>query len=404
VLDDYEIGTIEPDEKRAFFEAASEAFQDELNDDDVALRERQIEPERTLVARSGGAIVANSALITMRLAIPGGAVVPMAGVTAVGVDPVHRRRGLLDRLMRGHLTAIHERGDEVLSALWASEAGIYGRWGFGPAARLADLTVRSPEARLLAGPPADRPRAGAPADLLPDMRAIYDAVLPHRPGLLARDDLGWEDRVHDPEHRRGGAGRLRGLLTDGGYALYAVREQDTDGRPDGIVELRELIAATPTASAVLWHHLLSLSLTRTVRWESAPEDEPLAHMIDDARAVSSRVGDGLYVRLVDLPRALTLRTYDAPVEVVMEVADPVCPWNAGRWRLAAGPDGATCEPADAAPDLAMSATELGAAYLGGVPLALLAAAGRVEERTPGAVAAASRAFRGVCEPWCAETF
>jgi predicted acetyltransferase len=177
-----------------------------------------------------------------------------------------------------------------------------------------------------------------------------------------------------------------------------------DGRPEAEVRLRELMAATPEDRAILWEHLLRLSLTRTVHWPLAPEDEPLPHMLTDSRAVRARLGDGLFVRLVDLPRALAQRTYAMPVDVVLEVADDVCPWNAGRWRLAADAGGATCERTEAPADLALSVVELGAAYLGGTPLALLAAAGRIEERTPGALAEAGRAFRGLREPWCAAPF
>ena len=130
---------------------------------------------------------------------------------------------------------------------------------------------------------------------------------------------------------------------------------------------------------MLWDHLLRLSLTRSVQWWSGAEDLELPHMLYDARAVTMRLDDGLYVRLVDLPRALAQRTYRAPVDVVLEVADDVCPWNAGRWRLAADATGATCEPTTAPADLALGVLELGAAYLGGTPLATLGAAGRVEE-------------------------
>jgi predicted acetyltransferase len=400
---EYEIGPVDAGEVTALLHASEGAFLEDVHDEDVALWSRLLEPDRTLVARSGGAIVATSGLFSMRLAVPGG-VAAMAGVTAVGVDPVHRRRGLLDRLMRRHLAAIHERGDEALSALWASEAGIYGRWGYGQATRNADLRIRSADARLLAGPAPGRPRAGSPAELLPDMRAAYADVQPSYPGLIARGDLMWEELIADFEHRRDGFGQLRALATDGGYALYAVRKKDVDGRPEDEIRLRELIAATPEARAVLWDHLLGLSLTRSVHWPLAPEDEPLAHMLGDSRAARAYLDDALYVRLVDLPRALAQRSYSAPVDVVLDVTDDVCPWNAGRWRLAADAGGATCEPTDAAADLALSATELGAAYLGGTPLALLGAAGRVQERTSGALAAAGTAFKGVREPWCAAIF
>ena len=155
---------------------------------------------------------------------------------------------------------------------------------------------------------------------------------------------------------------------------------------------------------MLWEHLLGLSLTRSVEWQLAPEDEPLAHALTDSRAALARLGDGLYVRLVDVGRALSERSYGAPLDVVLDVADDACPWNAGRWRLAADATGATCERTSAAADLALSATELGAAHLGGTPLALLAAAGRVQEHTPGALETASRAFRGLREPWCPAPF
>ena len=153
-----------------------------------------------------GAIVGTSGLFTLRLAVPG-AVVPMAGVTAVGVDPSHRRRGLLDGMMHGLLEEVRERGDEAISALWASEAGIYGRWGFGSATRWAEVTVRSREAQLRR-PPGDRPRGGDPKALLPELRAVYDA-LPRRPGMLERDDHAWGEVLMDVEAHREGAGRLR---------------------------------------------------------------------------------------------------------------------------------------------------------------------------------------------------
>ena len=397
----YELRAIEPAETRAFIDALIDAFQGEPQDEEITLWSARLEPERTRVTTYEGAIVGTSGLFTLRLAVPG-AVVPMAGVTAVGVDPVHRRRGLLDGMMRGLLDEVRERGDEAISALWASEAGIYGRWGFGSATRWAEVTVRSHEAQLRR-PPSDRPRGGDPKALLPELRAVYDA-LPRRPGMLERDDQSWGEVLMDVEAHREGAGRLRGLVCDGGYATYAIRKHDIDGHADDIVELRELHAAGPDAAAVLWDHLLKLSLTRSVKWWSGAEDLELPHMLYDARAVTMRLDDGLYVRLVDLPRALAQRTYRAPVDVVLEVADDVCPWNAGRWRLAADATGATCEPTTAPADLALGVLELGAAYLGGTPLATLGAAGRVEEATPGALAATSHAFLGERPPWAFEVF
>ena len=404
---EYELRPIRADETEAYARAVGEAFQFDPRDDELALWREMIEPERTLAAFAGEAIVATSELISMRIAIPG-AVVPMAGVSAVGVHAVHRRRGLLDRMMRRHLDAIHEHGEEVLATLWASEAGIYGRFGFGTAVRVSELSVRSAEAVLTAVPEA-RPRAGTPAALLADMKTVHDAFFGARPGMIAREGRAWKAATIDLEGDREGAGRLRALIFDGaggpeGYALFAVRKQETEGRPDDVIVLHELVALTAVARASLWEHLLRMSLSRTVRWSRAPLDDELAHMLTDSGAVTAKVDDGLFVRLVDVSAALEARTYSAPVDVVLEVSDAVCPWNARRWRLAGDATGATCERSAAPADLALSACELGAAFLGGTTLAALTAAGRVEERTAGAAASASRAFKAEREPWCFEQF
>lgn len=192
------------------------------------------------------------------------------------------------------------------------------------------------------------------------------------------------------------------MVGDEGYALYAVKEHWEGGRPDGLVRVRELVAATPAAA--LWGFLLELDLVRRLCWEVAPADQPLPHMLDDARAVAARLGDGVWLRLVDLPRALTERSYSAPFQAVLEVADEVCPWNSGRRRLGWDRRHATCEPTGAEPDLELSAAELGAAYLGGTTLEEFARAGRVRACSARALHAASVAFRGAAEPWCPETF
>ena len=168
--------------------------------------------------------------------------------------------------------------------------------------------------------------------------------------------------------------------------------------------MRELLATTTAAASGLWDHLIGMSLARSVVWPLAAEDEPLLLMLEDPRAVTVRLDDALYLRAIDLPGALAARTYAAPVDVVLAVEDAACPWNTGRWRLAGDASGATCAGTDAGADLALGARELGAAYLGGTTLAALAAAGRVEERTPGALAAASIAFAGVRPPWCFHDF
>jgi predicted acetyltransferase len=387
------------DELDDFSRAAMSAFHREYTESDRMRYERIDEPERSLACFDGGRIVATTMAMSRRIAVPGG-VVPCAAVTAVTVVPTHRRRGLLTAMMRRQLDDLRG-GDEPIAALWASEGTIYGRFGYGVSALHAHLVARRPAARLAAPPPPGDPLSAGPAGEHVDaMREIHARVVPERPGMLARPDPWWEDRLYDPEAHRDGAQPLRAVVGDDGYALYAVRPGSDDDGPAGEVRIRELVAATPEARAVLWGFLLDQDLTRTIGWDLAPVDEPLRLMVTDSRAVRRTIGDGLWVRLVDVARALSARTYARDVDVVLEVTDAFCQWNEGRYRLAGG----VCERTDDAPDLGLDATALGAAYLGGTTLRELAAAGRVRELRSGALAPASAAFRGDVAPWCPEIF
>jgi predicted acetyltransferase len=382
-----------------FDRAVLAAFHREVTEEDRRAFRRTDEPERSLAWFDDGRIVAGTSIYTRHVTVPG-AIVPCAAVTAVGVLPTHRRRGLLTAMMRRQLEEIRAAGEPV-AALWASEGAIYGRFGYGIAARTASLTARRPVARLAAPPPvADPLRAGPAADHIEHMRTVYERVRGERPGMLDRPGSWWEARLHDPESERKGAQPLQALLVADGYALYAVRaDRDEDG-PAGEVTIRELVAATPAARALLWGFLLDQDLTRKVTWSLAPTDEPLWVMLTDPDAVRLVLHASLWVRLVDVPAALRARSYAADPHVVLDVSDAFCPWNAGRYRLAGG----ACEPTDAEPDLALDASALGAAYLGGTLLTELAAAGRVTELRPGALARASAAFRADVAPWCPEIF
>jgi predicted acetyltransferase len=390
---------IAPGAAEAFVLALQTAFHADPRPDDLADWSRVVEPERSLAIRDGGRMVATAGSFTRRLVVPGGEV-PLAAVTLVGVRPTHRRRGLLTALMRRQLASVRE----PVAALWASESAIYGRFGYGLAALAADLEVRTPAARLRRALDL-RPELATPDEARAGMVAAYEAARRARPGMLDRDERWWDDRTRDREHARDGAGPLRAAVIDGrGYALYAVRSHFGAGGPDGEVRVRELLAADPEAHAALWAYLLELDLTRRVAYGLAPADEPLLHMVTEAQAVQHRLHEALWVRLVDVPAALTARTYAAPFRAVLELADDFCPRNAGRWALAWDGATATCERAADEPDLALAAADLGAAYLGGTTLAELAWAGRVLERRPGTLAPVSRAFRGDRAPWCPEIF
>jgi predicted acetyltransferase len=393
---------ISPDEVPAFVEGMYAAFHNDVRPHHEERWRRVLEPERTLVLRDRGRIVAGTGIFSRRLTVPGGEA-PLAGVTLVGVRPTHRRRGLLTTLMKRQLADVRDAGREAVAALWASEPVIYGRFGYGMAALAAQIDVDKRGARLRRTSTAQVDLL-APADALEAMQRVFEAVRPTAPGVLDRDGPWWQDRLRDDESDRDGFQPLRAAVVDGAYALYAVKPHFSDDRPRGEVLVREVVAADEEGRAAVWGYLLGLDLTTTLTWYLAPADDPLPHMIVNAQDVRVRVADGLWVRLVDLPRALSERSYAKPFEVVLEVADEVCPWNAGRWALRWDGSTASCARTATPAGLELGAAELGAAYLGGTTLGQLARAGRVRELRSGALAAASRAFQGDRAPWCPEIF
>ena len=382
-----------------------------------------VEFDRSLAAFDGPDMVGTAAALTLRMTVPGDAIA-MGGVTAIGVLPSHRRRGILSGLMRRLLADARERGEPV-AALFASEASIYRRYGFGIATAELDLTIRRGEGVLLeqaaaAQDPAPRMRIAEPRDAVPELAKVFDFILPARPGLLARDDRWWDYVLWDPEHRRSGGSPLRCVIAEDetgprGYALFSGKpDWDDHGIPSGTLEVRELMATDPAAYSAIWNDLLTRDLVREVRARVRPADEPLLYLLADPRRARPLLLDGLWVRLVSVDRALIQRRYACTVDVVIEVADDLFADNAGRWRLRApGPAGAegaaaaaaaSCERTSAPADLALPVQALGAAYLGGTRLSALAGAGLVSEMRPGAVAELSAAMSWDPAPWSTTGF
>lgn len=364
---------------------------------------------------AGGAeeLAGISSVYSLNVPVPGGAV-SGAGLTWVGVHPLHRRRGALTALIGDHLRAVRERG-EPISVLTASEATIYGRFGYGIGAHY--VTADLPRGSAL------RPVAGAEdvrfrlervdvdrhADLVGD---CYEAARRHRPGMVSRNTRAHRrGQVSDSPLIRGGGENLRILIAEAdddgparGYALFRRTDTGGNGRPSGEVRIRELVARDPAATQALWSRLLDLDLTTTVVLDKRPVDDPLFQLLVDPRAGRVQRGDQLWVRLVDLPAALAARRYSADLDVVIQVRDDLCPGNAGRWRLTGGPDRAACVPTTDAPAFALDVRELGAAYLGSVSLTALADAGLLTGTDPQAVAAAAHAFTWPVAAHCGWTF
>jgi predicted acetyltransferase len=417
----YPVRPIGPDEFDRFELVDQHGFHGEPMSEDVRRRvHERFEYDRSLAAFDGGTPVGVTVIYSFQLTVPGQQVLPAAGVTWVSVLPTHRRRGVLSSIMERQLNDVRDRG-EPLAVLWASEAGIYSRYGYGCASWHLAFTFRRGEGTLAKTVPTDPAlvlRLVEPSAALPELAKVYDAVLPSRPGLFARSESWWQRTIYDPVSERHGASPLRCLLAEDdsgprGYALYsAVGQSDDDGLPAGILTVRELASVDPLASAALWSNLLSRDLTSKFRARLRPVDDPLLAQLADPRRARPQLADGLWVRIVDVAGALAGRRYSAPVDVVLEVRDDLLPSNAGRWRLtttasasdAAPGLSASCVRVTSAADVALDITQLGAAYLGGTRLGTLAEAGLVSELRPGALRPLSAAMTWDPAPWCPTIF
>jgi predicted acetyltransferase len=397
------------EEFRTFLDAVEHVFAGAPTDEDVALEGALFEADRSLVAEDAGRIVATAAALSLDLSVPGGSV-PAAGVSYVSVQPTHRRQGLLRALMRRQLDDVHERGAEASAVLWASDPAIYGRFGYGQATTGLKVSVPVATNRVVSAadtgvavrelPVADVVRVGGP---------VHSKLRRRRPGMLARDQRWWDRRLADPKDRRNGMSALRAAVAEvdgdvAGYALYAVKLDWENGGAAGRLDVRELVATEPQAEVALWRFLLGHDLVRTLDAWNLPSDSALLHLLADPRRPEPRRFDNLHVRLVDVRRALAERSYLVPGRVVVEVVDEGCPWNAGRLLLETGTDGVVVEPTDLSADLTLSATELGACYLGSTTLTPLHAAGHVDEHSPGAVWRADRMLSWPVAGWCPEVF
>ena len=411
----YPIRPITPGEFDDFYRVAMHAFHGSpLSVGDRELSLASLEFDRSLAAFDGQEVVGTAGVYTYQLSVPGHRTLPAAGVTWVSVLPSHRRRGVLSSLMRQQLDDVRDRG-EPLAVLWASESVIYPRYGYGRSMWHTDFTLHRGEGTLanaFLGDGGMRLRITSPEAALPELAKVYDAVLPSRPGFIARNETWWGRAIYDPADSRRGASPLHCLLAEDqsgprGYALYSGQSQwDEASLPGGVLRVREMIADGPAAGAALWTDLLSRDLTTDFHVYKRPIDDPLLFQLADPRRARPLLKDALWTRITDVPAALAGRGYSAPVDVVIEVRDGLIPANAGRWHLTAAgvAAAASCVPTTAAAGVALDITELGAAYLGGTTLGAMAAAGLVTELRPGAVRELSAAMGWDLAPWCPVSF
>ena len=407
---DLDIRAIRTDEVDRYLHEVETPFSYVPTEEDVRRERLTLEPERALAAFDGDDIVGSAAAYSLDLTIPG-EVVPMAGVTLVGVRPTHRRRGILTELMRRQLLDLRDRGD-LLAGLWASEGSIYQRFGYGLATLHSRFTIdrgRTAFARDLPQDPGAL-RMVSRQQALPAMQAVYERARPEVPGMLSRPGPWWESLYADPESHRDGAGPLFFVLHEtagspDGYVAYRAKPGWVDGSPYGEAMIHELMAIQPATHAALWRFVFGIDLVKAVSAWRRPADEPLLYMLAEPRRLRLELHDALWLRLVDVPAALAARAYGIDGSVVVRVRDDFCPWNDGVLEVGGGPGGGRARPAPGAdPDLYVEAADLAAVYLGGTSFDRLVRAGRVTATGEDALQRADAMFATVRAPWCPHLF
>lgn len=367
-----------------------------------------LEMDRCLLATTAdGRPVGTAGAHSFELTLPGETVVPVSGVTAVGVLPSHRRQGVLTAMMRHQLTELRARG-ESLSVLLASEALIYRRYGYGPATYTQRLTVPRHRAALTL------PRAGATADSSASgsvellrraecgeiLEEVYDRYRRAQPGALSRPHRWWALRAGQPPISP--APRYVAVHRDAdgvpdGYASYALGDSRT-------LTVDETIAADDAAFTALARFVLGHDLVGQVVFKQFPPGHPLRWQLADFRAGEvSGDTDWLWVRLLDVPRALTERGWSTDGELVLDVDDPFLDEH-GRYLLTVRDGKADCVLTGREPDLSMDISDLGSVYLGGTAPSTLVRAGHIRAHRPGAPALADALFRADRSPHCLHWF
>jgi predicted acetyltransferase len=403
-----EIRTIKKKELPGFVSTIETAFGSAMRASDIPRFERKVHLSRLHAAFDGDEIVGTAGVYPFRFTIPG-KVVDAAGVTMVGVLPSHRRQGILRRLMNAQMLDARKRGEHI-AVLWASEESIYQRFGYGLASAQGHINIERERATFLNDPgPQGKVRMVPEEERVKVLPPIYEQIREQTPGMYARSKDWWENHsLYDPEHMRHGASPLFSavLELDGkaaAYVTYRVRAKwADDATPQSKVEVAEILATSPTSTREIWRFVFGIDLVTRISAYYLPADSPLLLMVDEPRRLRFSLTESLWLRVVDIEGALGQRSYAADEALVLDVTDTFCPWNEGRWKLDTGTGRVTETTAD--PDLRLDVNALAGPYLGGFTFSENAAAGRIEELTPGALERADRAFATPRAPWCPENF
>lgn len=370
-------------------------FGHSYTEESTATARRLVDLSRFRIITDGPEIVAIGGSYSLDVAVPGGAAVPMGGVTWISVSVTHRRQGLLTRLLEALHRDIDDRGEPVAS-LYASEGGIYERFGYGAATQIRSTTIDARRATIRAEhrPAPGSVRFASLDDAAAAVSDRWERWWRTRAGEVRRSDLHRELIAERRTRAEGDWTAASVLLHDDGHVVYRMRQDWDRGHPRHEVDVLEHSATTTAARAALWHTLLSIDLVGSITTRHLPIDDPLPYLLDDPRLVRTNdLNDGVWALVLDVPVAFGARTYATSDRLVVET-------ERGRWAIEGSSEGGEVKAVRAKPDLTLTHASLGSLLYGGVRPSVLAAGGRLTARTPDALRRADVLFPTAIAPHC----
>lgn len=379
--------------------ADARAFGVSYTPEDIEDRLKMHDLGRFRVAFDDGHIVGAAASYAMDVSLPGGAIVPMGGVTWVSTAATHRRQGLMRRVVGAVHDDIDARGEPV-ATLYAAEGGIYEHLGYGIGTRTLINSIDTRQAQMRAeyrtAPGSVRFLEGD--DAVPAVSAIWERFQKRRAGETGRtpevQHYLFEQRSKPSESMS----PMAYLAHADGYVAYRIDSKWNEGHPGGTLHITELAALTPEAHAALWQTLLSIDLVGEIRSRSIAIDDPLPFLLENPRAFRTcESNDGVWVNVRDIPVSFGARNYRTTDCIVVEV-------DGKRWAIDGGPDGGTCTAVRTRPDLVTSHAWFSSLLYGGMLPSALVAGRRMTARDEGVLARADVFFTTSLAPHCQDMY
>ncbi len=332
---------------------------------------------------------------------------PVAGITMVGTLPVARRLGSLRKVTTRHFELLHEEGERPVSALYATRAAIYRRYGYSPVITSNSYTVEPRYIQFAAGKEPDGSYKETGEEDAEKISDLYSRFIDDRTGYLRRDEEMWKRRLN-PTAREGREQYTVLYEEEGspqGYVIYTTSIiREGRNRWNQNIYISDLVWLTPSAYRALWEFFSNMDIIIEITRGQVPADDPLPYLLLEPRMLNRKANDGMYGRIVDVERALDKRGYDEEGKLIFKVTDNMCPWNEGTWKLEASPKGSTIKPSGETPQLEMPVSTLALLYFGQTSATEAALMGRIDVNDPGSLSIWDRVMSTRYKPACADGF